>query len=218
MAPASSPAAIRIRTYAVADVPGLTRIQSECFPPPFPESLWWTAGQIEAHVRTFPEGALCAEVMMPDGSTELVASATAHRVRIDLADLDHTWAEMTADGWLTNHDPAGDTLYGVDIAVRPAWRGRGVARALYEARFALVRRLGLRRLLCGSRLSGYHRHRDRLSPEAYAAEVVAGRLADPVVTPQLRLGLRPLQVVRGYLPDADSADCALLMAWNPEQP
>lgn len=205
---------LRLRRYGPADLDQLIAIQRECFPPPFPAELWWSAAQIANHAGIFPDGALCLE----DGDGVLVASATAHVLRWSPQDRDHTWAEAADRGFLRNHDPRGDTLYGVDLAVRPAWRGRGLARRLYQARFDLVRRLGLRRFLAGSRLSGYHRHR-ALTAEAYAAEVVAGRLADPVVTPQLRAGLTPVRLVRGYLPDAESDDCALLVEWrNPEIP
>jgi GNAT superfamily N-acetyltransferase len=202
-----------IRPYTLADLPGLLLIQRECFPPPFPPELWWQPDQIATHVRLFPAGALCAE---EDG--QLVGSATAQVIRWDPNDADHTWAEASDHGWLRNHDPAGDTLYGVDVAVRPAWRGRGVARAFYQARFALVERLGLRRFLAGSRLSGYRPHAARMTPEAYAAAVVRREIDDPVITPQLRAGLTPVRVVRGYLPDDESCDNALLMEWrNPRR-
>jgi ribosomal protein S18 acetylase RimI-like enzyme len=201
----------RVRPYTLDDLEQLRAIQAACFPPPFPESLWWSREQLAAHVAVFPEGALCA--VGPGGI--LAGSATALVVRFDPAHPHHTWAGISDHGFIRSHDPAGDTLYGIDVAVRPEHRGCGVARALYEARFALVRRLGLRRFLAGSRLSGYGAHADRLSPEAYAAAVVAGRLCDPVVTPQLHLGLRPGPVIRGYLADEESRDCALLMEWTP---
>jgi len=200
---------LRIRPYTLADLPGLLAIQRECFPPPFPPELWWQPEQIATHVRLFPDGALCAE-----DAGELVGSATAHIVHWEPQQAAHTWSEASDNGWLRNHDPAGNTLYGVDIAVRPAWRNRGVARALYEARYDLVRRLGLKRFLAGSRLSGYRVHADRLTPEQYAEAVVRGDLSDPVITPQLRAGLQPLRVVRGYLPDEESCDNALVMEWR----
>jgi hypothetical protein len=57
-----------------------------------------------------------------------------------------------------------------------------------------------------------------MTPEQYADAVVRGDLSDPVITPQLRSGLRPVRVVRGYLPDEESGDNALLMEWrNPER-
>ena len=203
---------ISIRPYTLADAEALIAIQAACFPPPFSSELWWKPEQIAAHVRIFPAGALCAVTT----TGELVGSATAHIIRMNSAHSQHTWGAASADGWLTNHDPAGDTLYGVDIAVVPSWRGRGVAKTLYAERFAVVKRLGLARFLAGSRISGYKNHR-HLSPEAYVAAVIAGKIADPVITPQLRAGLQPQSLVHHYLPDADAADCALLMEWrNPQ--
>lgn len=201
---------ISVRTYTPDDYPALLAVQRACFPPPFPESLLWSLAQVDSHHRVFPDGAMCAV----DGGA-ICGSSTALVVRFDPAHPQHTWAEVSGDGFITTHDPAGDTLYGIDIAVRPESRGRGVARALYQARYALVRRLGLKRFLAGSRISGYRAHSASLSPEDYAAAVVAGRLADPVITPQLKSGLKPCGLVRGYLPDHDSCDCALLMAWEP---
>ena len=200
---------LRVRPYTLADLPGLLAIQRECFPPPFPPELWWQPEQIATHVRIFPEGALCVE---DDG--DLVGSATAHILHWEPEQSAHTWSAASDHGWLRNHDSSGNTLYGVDVAVRPGWRGRGVARMLYEARYDLVRRLGLKRFLAGSRLSGYRVHADRLTPEQYADAVVRGDLSDPVITPQLRSGLRPVRVVRCYLPDEDSCDNALLMEWR----
>jgi len=202
-----------IRPYRVTDAEAVIAVQRLCFPPPFLESLLWTPSQLASHIQHCPEGALCA---VSDGV--IIGSATAHRVRFDPAHAQHTWAEASADGWLSNHDPGGDTLYGVDIAVAPAWRGRGVARLLYQARYDLVRRWRLTRFLAGSRLADLYRYPD-LEPEAYAEAVIAGRLSDSVITPQLRSGLTPVAVIRGYLHDVEARHCALLMQWrNPEIP
>mgnify|MGYP001386529230 CR=1 FL=1 len=201
---------VKVRPYTLADWDALFRIQRECFPPPYPVEQLWSREQIESHVRLFPEGALCAEV-----SGEVVGSATALIIAFDPAHPQHSWSEVTGDGYITPHNPAGDTLYGVDMAVRPDFRGQGVARAMYQARYDLVRRLGLTRFLAGGRMPGYHRFAAQLTPDQYAAEVVAGRIADPVITPQLKAGLKPVCVVRDYLPDEESGNNALLLEWRP---
>jgi ribosomal protein S18 acetylase RimI-like enzyme len=204
---------ITVRSYREDDFAALVDIQRASFPPPFPSELWWKREQIRSHLTVFPQGALCAEI---DG--ELVGSATAHIIRWQPDHGARTWSEVSDDGYLRNHDPAGDTLYGVDIAVRPDFRRQGVARVLYQARYDLVCDLGLARFMAGSRLAGYHLQRARLTPEAYADAVCQGTLTDPVITPQLRAGLLPLRVVHGYLPDEDAGDCALLMEWrNPQR-
>jgi ribosomal protein S18 acetylase RimI-like enzyme len=200
---------IAVRPYTLADFDQLVRIQRECFPPPFPAELWWRREQLASQLAHFPAGTLCAV----EGD-ELVGSATCTRIHFDPAHPQHTWAEVADDGYIRTCDPNGDTLYGIDMAVRPAWRGRGVARALYQARYALVQRLGLLRFLAGSRMSGYHDHPE-LTPEQYAAAIVAGRLADPVITPQIKAGLQPVCVLHDYVQDEESRNFALLMQWQP---
>lgn len=203
--------ALTIRPYELDDFTQLLRIQQECFPLPFPPELLWKKEQIASHVFRFPEGALCAVL-----GDEVVGSATCNRIDVDRAHLvGHTWAEAADNGYLRNFDPGGNTLYGIDVAVRPGFRGQGVARALYAARFAVVRRFGMQRFLAGSRLSGYHHHAEMLTPEAYAEAVINGALTDPVITPQLKAGLRPIVVVRDYVPDDDARNCALMMEWTP---
>lgn len=200
---------ILIRPYTHADIPELIEIQRECFPPPYPQEQLWSPEQLESHIRMFPEGQLCAVV---DGV--IAGSCTNLIVDFHYDDPDHTWAEITDNGFIRTHNPGGNSLYGVDIAVRPAYRGRGIARRMYQSRFDLVRRLGLARFLAAGRMPGYHRHADRLSPEEYAERVATGALADPVITPQLRAGLRPVRVIRDYIPDVESRNCALLLEWR----
>jgi GNAT superfamily N-acetyltransferase len=196
-----------VRQYTVNDFAGLLELQRACFPPPYPEEQLWSFAQIESHIHHFPQGALCVE-----DAGRLIASATA----LVLEHPPHTFAAATDDGFIRNHNPNGDTLYGVDMAVHPEFRGRGVARMLYQARFALVQRLGLRCFVAAGRMPGLCQH-PALSPEAYVARVVAGELIDPTLTPQLKNGLQPLEVLHGYIADAESRDCALLLEWrNPQ--
>lgn len=202
-------APIFIRSYTEADIPQLREVQRECFPLPFPEEQLWSREQLESHIRTFPEGALCAEA-----SGMVAGSCTNLIISFDPAHPQHTWSEVSDDGFIRTHNPRGNTLYGIDIAVRPAFRGQGIARRLYEARFELVTRLGLERFLTAGRLPGYHRHQGHMSVEAYAAKVIEGELTDPVITPQLRAGLKPVAVVRDYIPDEESGNNALMLEWR----
>lgn len=203
---------IIIRSYTRADIPQLIEVQRECFPPPYPEDQLWKPEQLESHIERFPEGALCAEI---DGV--IAGSSTSLIIQFDPDHPHHTWEEVADGGYIRTHNPAGDSLYGIDMAVRPAYRGRGVAKRMYQARFDLVRRLGLKRFLAAGRMPGYHRYASAMSPEEYAARVVAGELVDPVLTPQLRAGLRPVTVIREYIQDEESRNCALLLEWpNPD--
>jgi len=198
-----------IRNYAEADFDALIDIQRECFPPPFPSELWWTKEQLASHVARFPDGAMCVEA---DG--KLVGSMTGLIVRYDPEEAHHTWAETTGNGTISTHDPDGDTLYIVDVSVRPAYRSFGFGKAMAYAMYHLVIEKKLKRLLGGGRMSGYHRYADTMTAEAYAAEVIAGRLKDPVITFLLRCGRTPVRVAENYLDDEESRNYALLMEWK----
>jgi GNAT superfamily N-acetyltransferase len=193
-----------VRSYTLEDYPQLLEIQRACFPAPYPEEQLWSKAQIASHIRHFALGALCVEV-----NGVLIASATA----LILENPAHTFADATDNGFIGNHNPHGDTLYGVDMAVHPNWRGRGVARRLYQARFELVQSLGLKRFTAAGRMPGLTQY-PNLSPEDYVALIVRGELTDPTLTPQFKNGLSPVQVLYGYIEDAESRDCALLLEWR----
>lgn len=193
-----------VRSYTLEDYPQLLEIQRACFPTPYPEEQLWSKAQIASHLKHFALGALCVEV-----NGLLIASATA----LILENPPHTFAAATDNGFIGNHNPHGDTLYGVDMAVHPNWRGRGVARRLYQARFDLVQSLGLKRFMAAGRMPGLLQH-PNLSPEDYVALIVRGELTDPTLTPQFKNGLSPVQVLHGYIEDAESRDCALLLEWK----
>jgi ribosomal protein S18 acetylase RimI-like enzyme len=145
---------------------------------------------------------------------QVVGSMTGLRVQIDPAHLLHSWAEITDDGYIRNHDPQGDTLYIVDISVMPDFRQYGLGKLMMHSMYEVVVQLGLRRLLGGGRMSGYHQHADALTAEQYLEKVTAGDLYDPVITFLLRCGRLPVAVVPDYLEDEESRNYAALMEWK----
>lgn len=180
--------------------------------------------QLASHLELFPEGQLTAVV--PDASSErgdehgerVVGMAASLIVLWDDYEVDQHWRDFTADGYFTNHDPSGRTLYGAEIMTDPDARGRGVGSAIYRARDELLRRLGLLRIRAGARLRGYHEWADRLSPEDYVVRVVRREIVDPTLTFQLNRGFRVLAVVAGYLRhDPESlGHAAVIEKLNPE--
>ncbi|OMP66086.1 GNAT family N-acetyltransferase [Domibacillus epiphyticus] len=197
-----------IRHYTKPDFEALLAVQKECFPPPFPEELWWNEEQLTNHVEMFPDGAFCVEI---DG--EIVGSMTALIVNYSHGDK-HSWEEITDNGYIRNHNPNGNTLYVVDISVKPAFRKLGIGKKLMQAMYETVIELNLDRLLGGGRMPGYHKHAAELSPEQYLDKVITGELNDPVTTFLMRVGRVPVDVVHNYLDDEESGNCAALMEWK----
>jgi ribosomal protein S18 acetylase RimI-like enzyme len=197
-----------IRNYRQEDFDDLIRVQALSFPPPFPSELWWNREQLAEHVARFPEGALCAEV---DGV--VAGSMTALRVNLQPGEK-HDWATVTGDGYIRNHDPAGDTLYVVDICVAPEYRKFGLGKWLMFSMYETVVHLGCARLLGGGRMPGYRAVSGELTPQQYVDEVTRGLRTDPVLTFLLKCGRLPVGIAEHYLEDEESCGYAALMEWR----
>lgn len=198
-----------VRTYTQSDFEALIEVQRASFPPPFPEELLWTKEQLANHITIYPKGALCIEV---DGT--IAGSITGLLTNFDPASAQHTWSEATADGWISNHKPDGNTLYIADICISPVFRGMDLGRVLMQSFYERAIHDGLERVLGGGRMPGYAKYAASHSPEAYIDRVVAGELKDPVVSFLLRCGRTPVRVVANYVEDEDSLNYALLMEWK----
>jgi len=59
--------------------------------------------------------------------------------------------------------------------------------------------------------SGYGALRDRLSGEEYYQRWLAGLCADPTLTPQQKIGFRPLALIPDYLDDPVCGNFGVLL-------
>jgi hypothetical protein len=67
------------------------------------------------HLEVFPEGQFVAM-----DRNLIVGGTTTMRYHFDLDHpTHHTFSEIVAGRWLTNHDPDGEWLYGIDVSVHP---------------------------------------------------------------------------------------------------
>ncbi|MFA5595826.1 MAG: GNAT family N-acetyltransferase, partial [Trueperaceae bacterium] len=133
---------------------------------------------VAEQLERFPEGQFVA-IVYEDGQEKVVGMATTMRTRRSPDERPLAWYDQIGSFGLRNHDPDGEWLYGVEIAVDPDYQKQGVASALYKARLALSEKLGLKGWYAGGMLMGYHRYRDQMSPREYGEHVLAGRLTDP---------------------------------------
>jgi ribosomal protein S18 acetylase RimI-like enzyme len=198
-----------IRTYTSSDFPGLIKVQQESFPPPFPSDLWWNEDQLTNHITLFPEGALCIEI-----EGEIAGSITGMRTNFDTGNIQHSWAEVTDEGYIKTHDPNGNSLYIVDIGVSPKYRGLGLGKALMQSMYEVVIQLKIERLLGGGRMPGYGKVAEKMTASQYLDAVVKGDIFDNVISFLLRCGRLPVGVVPDYLEDEESRNYAALMEWR----
>ena len=129
----------------------------------------WSQEQFESQLVRFPEGQICLE-----DKGRVIAAVISVIVDYKKFGDFHTHQEITGNGYLTTHDPTGDTLYGVDVFVHPDYRGLRLGRRLYDARKELCRKLNLRRIIFGGRIPGYDKYIGKLTPQQYIDEVRTG--------------------------------------------
>jgi ribosomal protein S18 acetylase RimI-like enzyme len=192
--------------------PQLVELQIICYPT-LADSSRLKAPHFESHLRIFPAGQWVAL----EGE-RVVAMSAGFLYTFDFDHPHHTFDEIIDYGFFTRHDPEGQHFYGADISVHPEYRGRGIARCLYDARKELVRRQGLRGIVTGAMIPGFAQYKSVMAAETYVARVVAGEIFDPTLSVQLRQGFHVRGLLANYLPDSATDGWSVLIEWGPSQP
>lgn len=193
--------------YAAA----LRELELICFSDVDPDDLL-TQDDVAEQAKVFPEGAY----MVLDGD-KVVGMGSGIFVDYDMTDLQHSLHDIVGDHLGNAHNPLGEWYYGIDIAVHPDYRGRGIGRRLYELRKQVVRDFNKRGIIAGGVIPGYADHKHEMSADEYIDAVVAGDLFDPTLTFQLANGFEALGAISGYLMDDETDGWAVFIVWhNPD--
>jgi predicted amidohydrolase/ribosomal protein S18 acetylase RimI-like enzyme len=197
---------IHVRRLTIDDFDALLEMQKLCFP----GMQTWGRDQIASQIKHFPEGQLAVEY-----EGRLVASSSSLIVDFSHYTEWHNWKVMSADGYITNHDPRGDTLYGIEIMVHPDFRGLKLSRRLYDVRKELCREKNLARIIIGGRIPGYGQHAAEMSAREYVEQVMSRNLFDPVLTAQMANGFVLKGLIPNYFPsDTASRGYATFLEWT----
>lgn len=196
---------IEVRQLTMDDFDALVEMEQLCFP----GMQTWGREHIESQLAHFPEGQLCVEI---DG--RLAASSSSLILLFDPSLEWHNWKAVADDGFIRNHNPKGDTLYGIEIMVHPDFRGMKLSRRLYDARKEVCRQKNLSQMIIAGRIPGYHQHADTLTAREYIEKVVDRSIYDQVLTAQLANGFAVQGLIPNYLP-TDTASCgyATYLEW-----
>ena len=116
---------------------------------------------------------------------------------------------------LKPHNAEGDVLYGIEIFIKPQFRGLRLGRRLYDYRKELCEKLNLKSIAFGGRMPNFHKYSDTLTPKEYIEKVRRKEIQDPVLNFQISNDFHPAKVMKGYLEgDVASNDFAILMEWD----
>jgi len=174
-----------------------------------PEAFW-KEKHIQTLVDNFPEGQVVIKI-----DNEFAGCALSIIVDYTQFDNKHTYKEITGNYTFKTHTYGGDTLYGIDVFIRPKFRGLRLGRRLYDYRKELCERLNLKGIVFGGRIPNYHKYSKEISPKEYIEKVRKKEIHDPVLDFQMSNDFHPAKILQGYLEgDKESKEYAVLLEWD----
>lgn len=205
---------LQVRNARREDIPQIaalsTRVYSETGMYGYSEPM------LTGQLNHFPDG----QFVVTAGERVVGYCATL-RVGEKVCMRQHTWGEVTGNGYASTHNPKGEWLYGMEVCVDPEFRGYRIGQRLYNARKRLAQALDLKGIVFAGRLPSLARRIRRFGTvEAYVDAVVEKRQRDPVLSFQLRNGFEVIGIIPHYL-DADrqSLGYGIHLVWhNPGVP
>lgn len=199
-----------VRTATLKDVPNISLLVEKVYP----EMPAWDLQCITSQITHFPEGQFVTIF-----NDKIVGYAASLMVSGDLAFKQHSWKEITDNGYVKNHNQKGDYLYGVEFCVDKDYQHRYIGHRLYDARKELCIRLHLKGIIAGGRLLRLAKEIQTVkTPEHYIEMVQLEKIYDRTLLFQLHNGFEVIGVLKDYLPDdKKSLGFASHILWhNPE--
>ncbi|MFV0554023.1 MAG: carbon-nitrogen hydrolase family protein [Mangrovibacterium sp.] len=171
---------------------------------------YWKEHQIKTLIEKFPEGQVVIKV-----NNQIAGCALSIIVDYNKFTDFHTYAQITGNYSFNTHNPEGDIIYGIEVFIRPEFRGLRLGRRLYDYRKELCERLNLKGITFGGRIPNYRKHAAEMSPKEYIDKVKSKEIYDPVFDFQISNDFRPTRILKGYLEgDVESKDYAVLLKWD----
>lgn len=173
-------------------------------------NAYWEEEQIKSLIKLFPEGQVVIKV-----NGQLAGCSLSIIVNYDEFEDSHTFQEITGQETFSTHSEDGDILYGIDIFIKPEFRGLRLGRRLYDYRKELCEKLNLKGIAFGGRIPNYHQYAKQFSPKQYIDKVRRKEIHDSVLSFQINNDFHPAKILKGYLEgDKASNEFAVLMEWD----
>lgn len=174
-------------------------------------NLYWRENQIKTLIDKFPEGQVVIKI-----NNQIAGCALSIIVDYDSIDDIHTYEDITGNYTFDTHDAdKGDALYGIDVFIKPEFRGLRLGRRLYDYRKEICEKLNLRGIAFGGRIPNYHKYSQEMTPKEYIEKVRRKEIHDPVLNFQISNDFHPVRILKGYLEgDNASGEYAVLLEWD----
>jgi predicted amidohydrolase/ribosomal protein S18 acetylase RimI-like enzyme len=193
---------------SLADYQELKEAMIESYPS-MPNS-YWEKDQIKTLISRFPEGQVVIKV-----NNQIAGCALSIIVDYNKFGDDHSYDQIIGNNTFDTHNAEGDILYGIEIFIKPEFRGLRLGRRLYDYRKELCERLNLKGIAFGGRIPNYYLYADKISPKEYIEKVKRKEIQDPVFNFHISNDFYPSKVIKNYLEgDKASNDFAVLLKWD----
>ncbi|MDO8896160.1 MAG: GNAT family N-acetyltransferase, partial [Bacteroidales bacterium] len=171
---------------------------------------YWSENNIKALLDRFPEGQVIIKI-----NNQIAGCALSIIVDYEKFGDNHTFKEITGNYTFSTHTIKGDVLYGIELFIRPEFRGLRIGRRLYDYRKELCERLNLKSIAFGGRIPNYHKYANKITPKEYIAKVRRKEVVDPVLNFQVSNDFHPSKILKNYLEgDEASGEFAVLLKWD----
>jgi GNAT superfamily N-acetyltransferase len=155
---------------------------------------YWKEEHIASLINQFKEGQVVIKV-----NNQIAGCALSIIVDYYKFDEHHNYKEITGNYSFNTHNPDGDVLYGIDVFIKPEFRGLRLGRRLYDYRKELCEQLNLKGVAFGGRIPNYHKYSSEMTPQQYINKVKRKEIEDPVLNFQISNDFHPAKVMKGYL-------------------
>jgi len=174
------------------------------------QDSYWKEFQIETLLTKFPEGQVVVKV-----NGAIAGCALSIIIDYDKFEDFHTYKQVTGNYTFNTHSKIGETLYGIELLIKPEFRGLRLGRRLYEYRKELCEKLNLKAIIFGGRIPNFHKYENELTPKEYLDKVRSKLIYDPVLSFQISNDFHPVRVLKNYLKgDEHSKEFAVLLKWD----
>lgn len=202
---------VKIREAQKKDIPQILTVEKDAWG----EKNAASEEMFNSRIETFPEGVLVAELT----NGEIVGVVVAERVNYDIEKNAYSWYEITDNGFIKNsHKPGGNTIYGVDLSVKPSFQRLGIGAKLLKAIGKLVINYNLRYGILGGRIPAYYKYAHQMGAEEYIKATVSikGKIRslDPEIDFYRKAGLKIIKIIPNYFEDHESLNYGVLLLWE----
>lgn len=213
-----------IRGLSREDLPQIMAVERSAW-----ESEWQaTEDKFAARIKTFPEG-----IIGIFSQKQLVGMSSSMIFDFSLKELpgfQKPWEETTGDGYINTHNPHGNALYIVSVAVHEDSQSQGLGRKLVMAQKELARRKKLDLVVLGARLPGFREYLTKKYPKQLPISKELKKEANTYLfskrddgkplDPEIRFyhsycDFRLGKLIADFGPDEASCNFGFLIFWSP---